>query len=118
MDIIVRIPNYFYIEEQATGSTPYWTIGVQVKNYRGTIGPEVLRQIEDALEYAQTALAEDKLIHLVIITTADQVSKNLLKGASELAHRSGVPITILTKDKLAELLTKSFIQSYLPELST
>jgi len=119
MDIVVRIPNYFYTEEQDTGSTPYWTIGVQVKNHQGTTSaPEVLRQIEDALEYAQTALAEDKLIHLVIITTADQASEDLLEGAGVLAQRSGVPITILTKKKLAELLAKSFIQSYLPELST
>ena len=117
MDIVVRIPNFFYIEEQDMGSAPYWTIGVQVKNYWDTIGPEVLRQIEEALKYAQTALAEDKLIHLVIITTADQASEDLLKGAGELAQRSGVPITILTKEKLAELLAKSFIQSYLPELA-
>ncbi len=94
-DIIIKIPNHF-------GEMP-WIIAIQVKNYEGEIGPEVLTQLRSAhARYTQ----DGKVIALIALTTAESESEELRQQAKELSNELSVTVNIALKNRLAGLLAE------------
>lgn len=97
-DVIVQIPNHF-------GGLP-WLIVVQVKNYTGEIGAEVLDQLKIAHDHYSK---EGKLLTLIVMTTACSESEELPPAASALSEQLGAPIKIVLRSEMMKVLSKGLI---------
>jgi hypothetical protein len=100
-DVIVQIPNRF-------GELP-WLIVVQVKNYQGEIGPAVLMQLRSAHNrYSK----EGKLLCLVVMTTAEKASADWRKTADELSTELDVPVELVLREKMMEILSEGLMTNH------
>lgn len=101
-DVVVYIPDYF---SEDGGS---WVIPVQVKSYTGEIGVSVVDQLRSAFNhYSQ----EGRVLSLVVMTTAERASKELQEAAAALSGELGVPIRLVLREKLLNLLVEAFLPS-------
>jgi len=98
-DVVVYIPDHFSEDGQT------WVIPVQVKNYTGEIGASVLNQLRRAFNaYSQ----EGRVLSLVVMTTAERASKELQEAAAALSEELGVPVRLVLREKLLDLLAEAF----------
>ncbi len=97
-DVIVQIPNHF-------GGLP-WLILVQVKNFTGEIGPEVLGQLKVAHDHYSK---EGKLLSLIVMTTAHTESNDLPNAATAVSEQLGVPIKIVLGKEMMKILSNGLI---------
>ncbi len=97
-DIIVTIPNYF-------DDLP-WLIIIQVKNYTGVIDTQVLDQLRTAYNKYGT---DGKVLSLVAMTTADKASADFAKAKAELSTELDIPVSLILRNNLLEILAEGFI---------
>jgi hypothetical protein len=97
-DIVIKIPNRF-------GVLP-WIIAVQIKNYSGQIGADVLSQLERAYNHY---CLQGIPLSLVIMTTAENTAPDFHDKASVLAKKIGVTIDIVLRDQLVKILTEGLV---------
>jgi len=98
-DVIVEVPDYF-------GGSP-WLVIIQVKNYRGTIGQEVLQQIKIAHDHYSK---EGRILQLVVMTTADETSKEYLESSQSLEEDLGVPVRVVLKKQMLKILSEGLMK--------
>ena len=97
-DVIVQLPNHF-------GGLD-WLVVVQVKNYTQEIGPSVLGQLRTAHErYSK----EGKLLTLVVMTTAETMSDNLIAGTYALEEQLKVPVKIILRKEMMKILSNGIM---------
>jgi hypothetical protein len=101
-DVIVEIPDYF------SGSP--WLIIIQVKNYTGKIGRDVLKQIKTAHSYYSK---EGRILQLVVMTTADEAAKEYLESSYSLEKEIGVPIKLILKKQMMKILSEGLMKKLL-----
>ena len=105
-DIILQIPNRFDPAEEL------WQIILQVKNYKGTIGPEALKQLRQAFhEYGN----DGPVLLLAVLTTAEKASEEARHAARELSEELRTPVRIVTREVLAELLAEGLVPQPTPQ---
>jgi len=97
-DIIIQLPNHF-------GGLP-WLIVVQVKNYMGEIGSATLEQLKTAHRYYST---EGRILSLVIMTTADQMSVDLSKGCHQLEAELNIPVKVVLRKEMMKTLSNGLM---------
>jgi hypothetical protein len=100
-DLIVHIPNRF-------GELP-WVIVVQVKNYQGEIRTDVLTQLRSAHNHYSK---EGKLLCLVVMTTAEKASADWRKAADELSTELDVPVELVLREKMMEILSEGLMTNH------
>jgi len=97
-DVVIQIPNHF-------GGLP-WLIVVQVKNYTGEIGPAVLEQLNTAHRCYST---EGRILSLVIMTTADQISADLSEGCHRLEAELNIPVKVVLRKEMMKTLSNGLM---------
>jgi hypothetical protein len=97
-DVIVQVEDVF-------GSRP-WLIIVQVKNYVGEIGAEVLNQLRTA--YARYSL-EGKILCLVVMTTAEKLSPGVSEATKSLEGELTVPVHFVLRKQMLEILSNGLV---------
>jgi len=95
-DFVIEIPDFF--DEDIP-----WYILIQVKNYVGEIGEQVLNQIEDAYNYYRK---DGKILAGIILTTAERISKNFEMNKKALQNRLSKDIKIILRKRLIELISE------------
>lgn len=97
-DVVVQIRNHF-------GGLP-WLILIQVKNYTGEIGTAVLNQLRVAFDrYGK----EGKLLSLVAMTTAETISADFTKAATELSQELSVPVEVVLRKDMMKIISEGLI---------
>ncbi len=94
-DIVIQLPNHF-------GSIP-WLIVIQVKNYVGEIGENVLSQIREAHNYYSK---EGKIILGVILTTAEKRTSVFDEAKAKLESELSISIELILRHKLIKIMTE------------
>jgi hypothetical protein len=97
-DVVVQLMNHF-------GGLP-WLIVVQVKNYTGKIGPAVLEQLKTAHGRYST---EGKILSLVVMTTAQQMSADLPERAYELETELTTPVKFVLRQEMMRILSNGLM---------
>jgi hypothetical protein len=97
-DVVVQLMNYF-------GGLP-WLIVVQVKNYLGEIGPAVLEQLNTAHQRYNT---EGKILSLVVMTTAEQMSADLTESAYALEIELTTPVKFVLRKEMMRILSNGLM---------
>jgi hypothetical protein len=97
-DVIVQLPNHF-------GGLP-WLVIIQVKNYTGEIGLAVLDQLRTAHKRYTT---EGKILSLVVMTTAEKTSADLLEGARALEKELTVHVGLILRKRMMEIMSKGLM---------
>jgi hypothetical protein len=93
-DLVINLGSPF--------SDSTWKILIQVKNYDGAIAdPTALQQLRQAYQYYG---AQAPVLELVVMTTATTEDENFQKNRQELANELGVPVVIILRDRLIELM--------------
>ena len=101
-DLVVRIPNYLGRGDEGES----WLVLVQVKNYDGTIASaRLLDQLEEAFDYYGE---EGEVLTCVALTTASEVDESLEERKKRLEDRLGVPVEIMLRPALLDLMAESF----------
>lgn len=108
-DIVVYIPNYFGDEEP-------WLILIQIKNSNDEIGPEVLKQIDEASNYYGE---QGEVLCAVVATTAARGSTEFeaqQKSFDRAVQRSTTKskVYLLDREKLSNLLVEAFLSYHFP----
>ena len=98
-DVIVEVPDYF-------GGLP-WLIIIQVKNYSGTIGIDVLEQIKTAHGHYSK---EGRILQLVVMTTADETAKGYSDSSQLLEKELGVPVKVVLKKQMMKILSEGLMK--------
>lgn len=98
-DVIVEIPNHF------SGSP--WLVIIQVKNYSGVLGSSVLQQLKTAYDHYSK---EGRLLMLVVMTTADEASKDYIEGAQSLENELKIPVKAILKKQMMKLLSDGLLK--------
>lgn len=97
-DVVVQLMNHF-------GGLP-WLIVVQVKNYSGEIGPAVLEQLKTAHGRYST---EGKILSLVVMTTAEQMSADLSERAHALEMELTTPVKFVLRKEMMRILSNGLM---------
>ena len=105
-DVTVELPNPF-------GGAP-WVIVIQVKDYQGEVGPQVVGQLREAIE-AYGKRSEDgsigkHVIAAVLASTNAPPSAALEAEVAKLERETGVPITVAHGEALMELILRGVVQ--------
>lgn len=98
-DVIVEVPDYF-------GGSP-WLVIIQVKNYTGTIGHDVLAQIKTAHDHYSK---EGRILQLVVMTTAEETSKGYLESSQSLERELGVPVKVVLKKQMMKIMSEGLMK--------
>jgi hypothetical protein len=77
------------------------------ENYQGEIGPAVFMQLSAQNRYSK----EGKLLCLVVMTTAEKASADWRKAADELSMELDVPVELVVRDKLMEILSEGLMSN-------
>lgn len=97
-DVVVQLTNYF-------GGLP-WLIVVQIKNYSGEIGPAVLEQLKMAHgRYSK----EGKILALVVMTTAEQMSAHLAEGTHALEIELKTPVEVVLRKEMMRIISNGLM---------
>jgi hypothetical protein len=97
-DIIVQLTNHF-------GGLP-WLIVVQVKNYTGEIGPQVLLQLKTAYNRYTT---DGKILVLVVMTTAEKLSEGLTEKIEALEKELAVPVKFVLRKEMMGIMSRGLM---------
>jgi hypothetical protein len=93
-DLVINLVSPF--------SDSKWQILIQVKNYDGEIAdPMALQQLRQAYQYYG---AQAPVLELVVMTTATTENETFQRQRQELANELGVPVVIILRDRLIELM--------------
>lgn len=106
-DIVIQIPNHF-------DDAPSWLIVVQVKNYSGEIGIEVLNQIEEAHNHYSL---EGRIISGIILTTAEKRSEEFNAEMQKLEQKLNFEIKLILKKRLIDLMTNGLSSRLVKDIS-
>ncbi len=98
-DVIIEVPDCF-------GGSP-WLVIIQVKNYTGTIGHEVLAQIKTAHDHYSK---EGRILQLVVMTTADETAKGYLESSQALEKELGVPVKVVLKKQMMKIMSEGLMK--------
>ena len=105
-DVAIELPNPF-------GGAP-WVIVVQVKDYEGEVGPEVVSQLCTAIEKygkeSEDGTIGKHVIGAVLASTNAKSSKALEQAVTELEREKKVPVTIIYGTELMELILRGVVQ--------
>jgi hypothetical protein len=97
-DVIVQMTNHFGGRD--------WLIIIQVKNYVGEIGADVLRQLITAYGHYST---EGSILSLVVMTTAERMSAELMVRRVAVEEELQTPIAILLRKETIRLLSNGLL---------
>lgn len=99
-DLVLKIPDHF------SGGLP-WIVLIQVKNYLGTIGPDVLIQLRKAYERYKV---QGKILSLVVMTTAEKAAAALQSEAAALADELGIPVEVILRKRMLQILSDGLLE--------
>ena len=102
-DIVLEIPNW--IDPQGGP----WKVLVQVKNYEGEMGPEAIGQLEQAFHAYSEEGSREPVLLLAVLTTAEKASEEAREAAMTLEQKLKVPVRIVLREDLKELLAKGLV---------
>jgi len=97
-DVVINITNHF------GGSN--WLIVVQIKNYSGEIGYEVLEQIKAAHEHYSS---DGQILSLVVMTTAESMSTDLAEKSLRLEEDLNIPVKIVLRKELLRIMSEGLM---------
>lgn len=100
-DIQVELPNPF-------GGEP-WIIVVQVKDYKGEVGTDVIKQLRQAVESRREEGGQ--VIAAVLASTNAKPSAELQSAITALQQDLRVPVTAIHGSELMKLILRGVVQS-------
>ena len=95
-DVVVQLTNHF--------AGPHWLIVIQVKDYSGEIGPAV--QLKAAHARYST---EGKILSLVVMTTADEMSAELTERTHTLEMELTTPVKFILRKEMLRILSNGLM---------
>ena len=105
-DVVVQLMNHF--------GGLHWLILVQVKNYTGEIGSAVLEQLQTAHGRYST---EGKILSLVVMTTAEQMSADLPERARALEKELTTPVEFVLRKEMMRILSNGLLMTNMTKMS-
>lgn len=98
-DVIIEVPDCF-------GGSP-WLVIIQVKNYTGSIGKDVLTQIKTAYDHYSK---EGRILQLIVMTTADETANGYLESSQSLEKEIGVPIKVVLRKQMMKIMSEGLMK--------
>lgn len=99
-DVTVQISDPF-------GGLP-WLILVQVKNYTGRIGADVVVQLRTAYEHYSK---DGTVLALVVMTTAEEIAADLAEASAALSAELRVPVHVVLRKRMMKILSDGLMAS-------
>jgi hypothetical protein len=84
-----------------------WVVPIQVKDHIGETGSDgLLSQLREAYSYYKK---DGRIMALVVMTTAEKASAWFLEHAVALSTELGVPIEVVARKKMIDLLARGLM---------